>query len=72
MTYAESVKKEGVKIGIQLGKQEGIQLGKQEGLQLGEQKAQLEIARKMLANGMEQKIVAEITNLSIEQIETLH
>jgi predicted transposase/invertase (TIGR01784 family) len=67
MTYAESVKKEGVKIGIQLGKQEG----RQEGLQLGEQKVK-EIAKKMLANGMEQKMVAEITNLSIEQIETLH
>jgi predicted transposase/invertase (TIGR01784 family) len=72
MTYAESVKKEGVKIGIQLGKQEGIKLGKQEGLQLGEQKAQFEIAKKMLATGMDQRTIAEITNLSIEQLKTLH
>ena len=64
MTYAESVKKEGVKIGIKLGKQEG--------LQLGEQKAQFEIAKKMLATGMDQRTIAEITNLSIEQLKTLH
>ncbi len=67
---------EGIQEGIQLGKQEGIQLGKQEGrqegLQLGEQKAQLEIAKKMLASGMAQELVAEITNLSLEQIKTLH
>jgi len=56
MTYAESVKKEGMRLGRQEGRQE----------------SQLEIAKKMLDSGMEQKLVAEITNLSLEQIKTLH
>ena len=64
MTYAESVKQEGRKEGIKLGKQEGKELGKQEALQ--------EVAKKLLANGMDQESVAKITNLSLEQIKTLH
>jgi predicted transposase/invertase (TIGR01784 family) len=56
MTYAESVKKEGMRLGRQEGRQE----------------SQLEIAKKMLVSGMEQKLVAEITNLSLEQIKSLH
>lgn len=60
MTYAESVK------------QEGVRLGRQEGVKIGEQKAQQEIAKKMLANGMDQETVAKLTNLSLEQIKTLH
>ena len=60
MTFAESVRKE------------GIQLGEQKGRQEGKQESQLEIAKKMLATGMDQSTIAEITNLSLEQIKTLH
>lgn len=38
----------------------------------GEKRAQQEIAKKLLANGMDPRSVAEITNLSLTQIKTLH
>ena len=56
MTYAEVLKKE----------------GKQEGLQLGKQESQLEIAREMLKNGIDQSLVAKITKLPLSKIKTLH
>ncbi|MDE1907477.1 MAG: hypothetical protein KGH75_13615 [Rhodospirillales bacterium] len=56
MTYAESLKKEGIQLGEQKGRQE----------------SQLEIAKKMLNAGFEQQKVVEFTNLSLEQIKTLH
>jgi predicted transposase/invertase (TIGR01784 family) len=57
--------------GIELGKQEGIELGKQEGIELGKQEEKLEIVRNMLSQGLDSALIAQITGLSLEQIEGL-
>lgn len=54
------------------GKQAGIQLGEQRGMQLGEQKGRQEVARNMLKLGINEKTIAEATNLTIEELRTLH
>ena len=62
---------EGMKLGeakgIQLGRTEGIQLGRTEGIQLG----RTETARNLLRMGMEFRLIAEATGLSIEEISSL-
>ncbi len=60
-----------LKEGIQLGEQRGIQLGKQEGIQLGEQRAIQQVARNLLATGMDPAQIAAVTGLTLEQIRQL-
>ncbi|POP41383.1 ISNCY family transposase [Superficieibacter electus] len=55
----------------QNGQQKGIQEGIQEGRQQGESAERVKIARRMLANGMERAVVAELTKLSAEEAEQL-
>ena len=61
--------------GIQLGRTEGIQLGRTEGMKLGEAKGiqlgRTETARNLLRMGMESRLIAEATGLSIEEISSL-
>ena len=64
MTYAEEL--------MQKGRQEGEQRGKQLGKQEGKQETQLEIALKMLKKGLDEAVVAELTELPLSQIKTLH
>ncbi|TXH72462.1 MAG: hypothetical protein E6Q85_06470, partial [Thiothrix sp.] len=49
------------------GVEEGFERGKQEGLEEGKR----ETARRMLAKGMTIALVAELTGLSVEQVQTL-
>lgn len=51
--------------------QEGLSLGIQQGLAQGAKQQQLETARKMLARGFDQQVVAEITGLSLEEVADL-
>ena len=53
------------------GKQEGLKVGKQEGLKAGKQERTLEIAKAMLADGMEISRVAKLTNLSVKEVTAL-
>ncbi len=75
MSYAETLKQEGVQLGkqegLQLGKQEGLQLGKQEGLQLGKQEAQKEIAQQLLKSGVDNAIIIMATHLTKVEVEEL-
>ena len=68
-------REEGIEIGksqgIEIGKNQGIEIGLQEGKQEGRQETQKSIAAKMKASGMEMKQIAEMTELSIEEIEKL-
>ena len=50
---------------------EGLEKGLAEGLEKGMNKRSLEIARKMLANGMDAATVMEITGLSESQLQQL-
>ena len=67
---AEGMEK-GLAEGIEKGLAEGIEKGLAEGMKKGMEKRSLEIARKMLANGMDAATVMEITGLSESQLQQL-
>ena len=55
----------------QRGKEEGMEKGMKQGIEQGMNQRSLEIARKMLANGMDATTVMEITGLSAEEMNQL-
>ena len=57
-----------IKNSIDTAKREGKEEGLAEGMEKGMTQRSLEIARKMLANGMDTATVMEITGLSAEEI----
>ena len=57
-----------IKNSIDTAKREGKEEGLVEGMEKGMTQRSLEIARKMLANGMDTATVMEITGLSEEQL----
>ena len=57
-----------IKTSIDTAKREGKEEGLAEGMERGMTQRSLEIARKMLANGMDTATVMEITGLSAEEI----
>ncbi len=61
----DTTKREGKEEGLA----EGMEKGLAEGMERGMTQRSLEIARKMLANGMDAATVMEITGLSAEQLE---
>ena len=64
-------KEEGLAEGMEKGLAEGMEKGLVKGLEKGMNKRSLEIARKMLANGMDVATVMEITGLSESQLQQL-
>ena len=58
-----------IKNSIDTAKREGKEEGLAEGMEKGMNKRSLEIARKMLANGMDAATVMEITGLSESQLK---
>ncbi|CUQ64686.1 flagellar assembly protein H [Segatella copri] len=64
-------KEEGLAEGMEKGLAEGMKKGLAEGMEKGMNKRSLEIARKMLANGMDAATVMEITGLSESQLQQL-
>ena len=62
---------EGMKKGLAEGVEKGLVKGLAEGMEKGMNKRSLEIARKMLANGMDAATVMEITGLSESQLQQL-
>ena len=58
-----------IKNSIDTAKREGKEEGLAEGMKKGMEKRSLEIARKMLANGMDAATVMEITGLSESQLQ---
>ena len=65
---AEGMEK-GMAEGMKKGLAEGVEKGLAEGMEKGMNKRSLEIARKMLANGMDAATVMEITGLSESQLQ---
>ena len=61
-------KEEGLAEGMEKGLAEGMEKGLAEGMERGMTQRSLEIARKMLANGMDTATVRKITGLSAEEI----
>ena len=60
---------EGMEKGLAEGMEKGLAEGMEKGLAEGMEKRSLEIARKMLANGMDAATVMEITGLSESQLQ---
>ena len=67
---AEGMEK-GLAEGMEKGLAEGMEKGLAEDMEKGMNKRSLEIARKMLANGMDAATVMEITGLSESQLQQL-
>ena len=63
--------KQGMKQGMEKGMKQGMEKGMKQGMKQGMEQRSLEIARKMLAKGMDAASVMEITGLSAEQMQQL-
>ncbi|MDR2031096.1 MAG: Rpn family recombination-promoting nuclease/putative transposase, partial [Azoarcus sp.] len=68
MTIAEELKRMGREEGRMEGRMEGWEEGRSEGLEKGRRSASLEIARAMLACGVDTEIVLKTTGLSREDL----
>ena len=62
---------QGMQQGIQHGMQQGIQQGMQQGMQQGESNATHRVAARMLKSGMSPEFVAEMTDLTREEIDKI-
>ena len=63
--------KQGMEKGMKQGMKQGMEKGMKQGMKQGLEQRSLEIARKMLAKGMDAASVMEITGLSAEQMRQL-
>ena len=63
--------KQGMEQGMEQGMKQGMKQGMEKGMKQGMEQRSLEIARKMLAKGMDAASVMEITGLSAEQMQQL-
>ena len=71
---AEGMKKglaEGVEKGLAEGMEKGLVKGLAEGMEKGMNKRSLEIARKMLAKGMDEATIIDMTGLTAEEMKLL-
>ena len=55
----------------QKGMEEGMEKGRTEGIEEGMNQRSLEIARKMLAKGMDEASIMDMTGLTVEEIKLL-
>ena len=62
---------EGKEIGMKEGMEKGMQKGREEGRAEGMSLRSLEIARKMLAKGMDEASIMDMTGLTAEEIKLL-
>ena len=71
----DTAKREGIAEGMEKSMKQGMEKGMKQGMKQGMEKGleqrSLEIARKMLAKGMDAASVMEITGLSAEQMQQL-
>ena len=71
----DTAKREGIAEGMEKGMKQGMEKGMEksmkQGMEKGLEQRSLEIARKMLAKGMDAASVMEITGLSAEQMQQL-
>ena len=67
----EKGKEEGIAEGIEKGIKQGMEKGMKQGMEKGMSQRSLEIARKMLAKGMDEASVMDMTGLTAEEIKLL-
>ena len=71
MTIAERLEQRGKEAGIQIGKEAGIQIGEQRGKEAGIRIGLEKVAANMLIKNLDEKVIAESTGLSLEEIKKL-
>ena len=65
--FVDTAKREGIEIGMA----KGMEKGRAEGIEEGMSLRSLEIARKMLAKGMDEASIMDMTGLTAEEIKLL-
>ncbi|AIQ99467.1 hypothetical protein LG71_05905 [Pluralibacter gergoviae] len=68
MTIAQQLEQKGLEKGIEKGLEKGLQLGEQRGIEKGRNEGKLEVARAMLANGIDRDSVMRMTGLTAEDL----
>lgn len=66
---AESKRRQQVK--YEEGMEKGMEKGMEQGIEKGEYQKAISVARKMIAKGIEEQMIAEVTGLTIMQIQQL-
>ena len=69
--FVDTAKREGIAEGKEIGMKEGMEKGREEGRAEGMSLRSLEIARKMLAKGMDEASIMDMTGLTAEEIKLL-
>ena len=69
--YRDLYLDEGMKKGLEEGMERGLERGIERGLAKGRHEAMLEAARKMWGRGMSIQDIQELTNLSLEDLESV-
>ncbi|MFA5576186.1 MAG: hypothetical protein WC983_02790, partial [Tissierellaceae bacterium] len=64
-------REEGKVVGIEEGKVIGIEEGKVIGIEEGRKQRDRELAKKLLADGLDMELVAKYTDLSLEEIKEI-
>ena len=67
----EEAIKEGEKRGIEKGIKEGVEIGREEGIKVGSKNEKISLARNMLKEGLDIKLISRLSGLSIEEIKNL-
>ena len=67
----DTAKQEGKQEGLAEGMEKGIEIGKAEGMEKGMNQKALDIARNMLADGVDINLIMKYSGLTLEQIEKL-
>ena len=67
----DTAKREGIAEGMEKGMKQGMEKGMKQGMEKGMNLRSLEIARKMLAKGMDDASVMDMTGLTAEEIKLL-
>ena len=63
---------QGLEKGIKQGLEQGIERGKHQGRYEGQEVAKIEIAQKMVKNGISEELISECTGLSINEIKNIN
>lgn len=71
MSFSEVFRHEGRQLGLKEGLEKGLERGLEQGLERGLEKGKLEVARNLLATGVELKIIAHATGLSRQKLVAL-
>ena len=67
----DTAKREGIAEGMEKGMEIGLEKGREEGREEGMNLRSIEIARKMLAKGMDEAMVMDMTGLTAEEIKQM-